>query len=652
MVSAQVRLALQAMRYYRLWIYASNVVLMSSVVIFMSVAGALLSDPRRSLLSTTSVNLLQPSFVYAYTALVVQGGILPIVGCIGALRLSERFLNAYWLLLLILLGGDLLMGLVWLFRFQKLVAGLMPDLRQRLNLDYGNDADYTQAWDLLQKSARCCGVDSPADYNNSLYAQSVWSQSNGVAGLAPSGFSGSPGSTWQSMAADHQQAISNKVPLPESCCKAAYSEQFAGLLYGNVQKVPPGRYEVYGTGKHQKQLRDFNERYQERLMREHANNPNSPPGSVTVYPPIPGRARDPSYETATINNHRSRHSNSGFSGLMVTSTGGHRSSSPRWPDVRDTTRSTSAGVADAAPILAPVSEINGTVCWRSWPAAGSDINESGCGELVQNWLYHTGDILFVLGYCVLAFVKVCFLAILRYELREMLQKIKILQTETESSPQLHEMTGILSMASANPSNAAAVASMASFRAPPAVVATEAESLHSQATPVASPIQANPSMSLFTAVNGEVPFSGSRRMEPDREPTIESPSEHASLLAHDHDHNSHEMSSLSPINSPLCLQRLQHVNDTGADSDSGSHCPLLTSCSFDPSQPSQSRSLHKELRSGSDRSDRERDRLIKDWDRSAVVWDRPIRHDNNGWPGRTNGNNNEYHELREIKQTQI
>ena len=56
----------------------------------------------------------------------------------------------------------------------------------------------------------------------------------------------------------------------------------------------------------------------------------------------------------------------------------------------------------------------------------------------------------------------------------------------------------------------------------------------------------------------------------------------------------------------------------------------------------------------------RERLIKDWDRRAspvLGWrDRPFGVDQNGWPSasasRPNGNNNEYHELREIKQTQI
>lgn len=45
------------------------------------------------------------------------------------------------------------------------------------------------------------------------------------------------------------------------------------------------------------------------------------------------------------------------------------------------------------------------------------------------WMRHTADILFVIGYCVIAFLKLCFLGILRYEIKEMIQKIKLLQTE-------------------------------------------------------------------------------------------------------------------------------------------------------------------------------------------------------------------------------
>lgn len=57
------------------------------------------------------------------------------------------------------------------------------------------------------------------------------------------------------------------------------------------------------------------------------------------------------------------------------------------------------------------------------------IYQQGCVDKVVAWLRNTADILFVLGYCVIAFLKLSFLGILRYEIKEMIQKIKLLQTE-------------------------------------------------------------------------------------------------------------------------------------------------------------------------------------------------------------------------------
>lgn len=51
----------------------------------------------------------------------------------------------------------------------------------------------------------------------------------------------------------------------------------------------------------------------------------------------------------------------------------------------------------------------------------------------MEWLRNTADILFVIGYCVIAFLKLCFLGILRYEIKEMIQKIKLLQTEMSNT---------------------------------------------------------------------------------------------------------------------------------------------------------------------------------------------------------------------------
>lgn len=143
-------------------------------------------------------------------------------------------------------------------------------------------------------------------------------------------------------------------------------------------------------------------------------------------------------------------------------------------------------------------------CGRTWPSPGGDINEAGCSEFVLNWLHRTGDILFVLGYCVLAFVKLCFVAILRYELREMVQKIKILQTEMVQP--MHEMTGILAMSTASYNPLAGQS-----RPVPAVVATRAESVCgslAELTPQTSPAVFQPpqqrTLASTCTANGDVP----------------------------------------------------------------------------------------------------------------------------------------------------
>lgn len=60
-------------RYYRLWIYTCNAVLLMAVIVFCGVAGkVLLADYKRLLV--TGLNLGQPSFIYAYLALLVQSG--------------------------------------------------------------------------------------------------------------------------------------------------------------------------------------------------------------------------------------------------------------------------------------------------------------------------------------------------------------------------------------------------------------------------------------------------------------------------------------------------------------------------------------------------------------------------------------------------
>lgn len=244
-------LSTRAMRYYRLWIYTCNTALLAGSIAFCGAAArTFIFDYRRLLIP--SLALYQPSFLYAYLALATQGGALQLLGCVGAVRLSERMLNAYWLLLLVLLFGDVVLGAFWAFRFDKVCQELRPALRMKLLQEYGAGGDLTVLWDRLQRENECCGVTGPEDYNNR------------------SGY---------------------QLEMPPSCCAE-----------------PP---------------RNANET---RCARPHA---------------------------------------------------------------------------------------------------------VGCDERLLSYLRDTASLLAILGYCVLAFLKLCFLGILRYEIREMIQKIRILRTELE-----------------------------------------------------------------------------------------------------------------------------------------------------------------------------------------------------------------------------
>lgn len=253
----------RAMRYYRIWIYACNGALLLGALAFCAAAGRALADYRRALVP--GLGAAQPGFLYGYAALPVQAGLLQLLGCLAALRLSERMLNAYWLALLALLVGDAAIGVYWAFRFERVCRELRPQLRIRLARDYDLDADFAESWDRLQREQRCCGVTGPADFT-----------------------------------------AFNRTVLPPSCCR-----------------IP-------------------------------AHTPAVTPASL-------------------------------------------------------------AAASASSPLpFTPVHCVPHT---------------AACAERLLSWLRRTADALFVLGYCVIAFLKLCFLGILRYEIKEMIQKIRILRSE-------------------------------------------------------------------------------------------------------------------------------------------------------------------------------------------------------------------------------
>lgn len=56
--------------------------------------------------------------------------------------MNEKLLNIYWNILVILLFGDAIVGVVWLYRYNVLVATLKSDLKAKLDADYGLDPSF------------------------------------------------------------------------------------------------------------------------------------------------------------------------------------------------------------------------------------------------------------------------------------------------------------------------------------------------------------------------------------------------------------------------------------------------------------------------------------------------------------------------------
>lgn len=73
-------------------------------------------------------------------------------------------------------------------------------------------------------------------------------------------------------------------------------------------------------------------------------------------------------------------------------------------------------------------------------------HKDGCGDKIYDWVEHSSDVLFVIGFCIIVFLKGCFIAILRYEIKEMIEKIKLLNGEDPSrTAAMNELIGLTSM---------------------------------------------------------------------------------------------------------------------------------------------------------------------------------------------------------------
>ena len=92
------------------------------------------------------------------------------MGFVAALRLNEKLLNAYWISLLVLLIGDILVGGIWMIKFDTITENLTSDLHHRLSKEYvDKSSNFRPLFDDLQRRGQCCGVQSPLDYNATFW---------------------------------------------------------------------------------------------------------------------------------------------------------------------------------------------------------------------------------------------------------------------------------------------------------------------------------------------------------------------------------------------------------------------------------------------------------------------------------------------------
>ena len=56
--------------------------------------------------------------------------------------MNEKLLTLYWNILVVLMFGDAVVGVIWLFRYNVLVTNLRSDLKMKLNSEYGFDASF------------------------------------------------------------------------------------------------------------------------------------------------------------------------------------------------------------------------------------------------------------------------------------------------------------------------------------------------------------------------------------------------------------------------------------------------------------------------------------------------------------------------------
>ncbi|CAG7821207.1 unnamed protein product [Allacma fusca] len=463
-----------AMRYYRLWIYACNTVLAVATLVFTVFAVSVLVDPRISLIS--GVELYQPTFLYAYVALLLQCGVLQTIGCLGALRLNQKLLNTYWTLLLVLMIGDIVVGLIWAFRLDGIKDALKPNLKRRLETEYGRDLDFTQVWDWVQKHEMCCGIDGPSDFNNTadpvddshkyLPPTCCTLMTHMNSSEEDEDSKGRSSETRRSYSHNFQVGSPSTHPNPNANVITRRRIQSSRRQNNYESKTDGGG----GGGKSPNLVGPGQSSLPHSTSQRYPNSPQQTTESssssssqhsqstanrfqeVCNIPPHLRVSDSINSISSTEMSFKSSHSTNKHTKLdsnNVLKKGGvltsEESSAATFvnPTPRNVIDSTPMTLTGPSPSTTGISLLE---ILENQRRLGYRPHSRGCAQKILEWLDYVTDILFVIGFCIIVFLKGCFLAILRYEIKEMIQKIRLLNGEDAiRSATMNELIGLTSI---------------------------------------------------------------------------------------------------------------------------------------------------------------------------------------------------------------
>jgi len=430
-------------------------------------------------------------------------------------------------------------GLVWVFKLDKVKLSLRPYLNREFAAKYSTDESFTRTWDHVQSENRCCGVDGPLDFHLLSSSYSSLPYSDGSVDAHQS----APMHLINSAHLIRIQGESGLLSLPDSCCTFIYvpptvssggssshsvhsthsrsyhphEKDFAtsARLVGVHPEPSPGNWShnpplpvkvsskkhsyfnsthhkntsgssrssdhhhrfrhslhkangAHGTANYSRETRDilysFARRIKPKLPKAHINDSeaSSSGSSNNSSSGVSGTNTDEDTTNSSKNNgppvvttpHRSTPSLSDY-WISFACNGNTSFGGPTHQRKRRDAFSSSEELVEEDPFNSDQSDNyavpSAFTLWKDDPLVIDENgdNESfsmdgfihqkvafrhGCGVKLIQWVDQMSSLLFIFGFCVIGFIKLCFLVILRCEIHEMIQKINLIDNEVLPPP--------------------------------------------------------------------------------------------------------------------------------------------------------------------------------------------------------------------------